>query len=129
MAKRRFGVSLPEDLARDLDRLSGLLGVERSAVVEEAVRHYLDDYRHLLVRHHCRGVILAACRGEARASDSVKKFKHVVAAHLHLHMDGICIDLLAVSGDSLEISRLIGHLKASGCSPRFLPAGEAESRG
>ncbi len=127
-AKRRFGVSLPRDLADTLDALATVLGVERSTVVEEAIRHYLDDHRHLLIKHHCRGVIAALCPQDADASRVVKTYRSIIAAHFHIHLDGICVDIIAVSGDSGEIARVLGSLKAEGCTARYIPAGEGAGR-
>lgn len=112
---------MDESLADALDRLAGKLGVERSRVVEEAVKAYIGDLSHLLVPHECRGVIVAACpRG---LGEAVEEARGIVEAHLHAHAGGDCIEVIVVHGESGEIARLYSSLLKRGCTARYLPAG------
>ncbi|GBF08764.1 hypothetical protein apy_04890 [Aeropyrum pernix] len=122
MAKRRFGVSIPEDLAQRLDEASRRLGVERSRLVEKAVEALLEDYRHLLTRHSCSGIIIVSCppRGEAEIATAVEKFRDIVAARLHSHTTGRCIEALIVEGDSMRIAMLHRQLESVGCGARYI---------
>jgi CopG family nickel-responsive transcriptional regulator len=126
--KRRFGISVTESVADAFDMLSKILGVDRSMLIEEALRSYLDDHRHLLIPHECRGVVAAVCHDNREVAEVVRKYKNLVAGHFHIHLDGFCLDVFVVRGDSREIGRLIGSLKSLGCRARYLPVREAEKR-
>lgn len=118
--KARFGVSLPADLARELDRASRRLGSTRSSIVEEALRSYLSELEHLEEPHECRGVILATCRG-ANAGEVASNYKDIVVGHLHVHLMGDCTDIIAVAGPSSSIEMLVRDLRSQGCSTRYTP--------
>ncbi|BAN89880.1 CopG family ribbon-helix-helix protein [Aeropyrum camini] len=122
MARRRFGVSMHEDLARRLDEASRSLGVERSRLVEKAVEALLDDYKHLLSRHSCSGIIIVSCHtgGEAEIAGAVEKFRDIVAARLHSHTRSSCIEAIIVEGDSARIAMLHRKLESLGCGARYI---------
>jgi len=119
VARRRFGVSIEEGLARRLDSLARALGRDRSSLVEEALRAFLEDHDHMAGEHACRGIIVAECGGAGRVP--VDGYREVVASHIHAHMDGGCIELLLVDGDSSEIRRLYNDLLDKGCKARYVP--------
>ncbi len=119
--RARFGISLPEDLALELDRASRALGSTRSSIVEEAVRSYLSELEHLEEPHTCRGVILASCPSNASAGEGVSRHKNIVIGHFHVHLGEACTDILAVSGPSGSIAELIRDLRRSGCTAKYTP--------
>ncbi|MCE4625057.1 MAG: ribbon-helix-helix domain-containing protein [Desulfurococcales archaeon] len=122
--KRRFGISIRKSLADELDMLASVMGVDRSVLVEEAISWYLDDHRHLLGPHHCRGIIAAVCPDNREVADVVRRNREIILGHFHLHLDGLCIDIFSVSGESEKIARALGSLKGLGCRTRFIPAEE-----
>lgn len=123
--KRRFGVSISEDVADDLDTLAKTLGVDRSRIIEEAVRSYLEDHRHLMVDHKCSGVIVALCSNNVEVANIVRFHKRIIHGYMHMHLDGYCLDLIIVNGESGGIALLYGDLKKIGCRVRYLPVFEA----
>jgi len=70
VGKVRFGISIPEDLSRELDELAEKTNVSRSELVEQAIRNMLNDYIHYLVPHECEGVMVAVCPSD-RGSEAV----------------------------------------------------------
>ena len=124
-SKRRFGVSISEDVADDLDTLAKMLGVDRSRIIEEAVRSYLEDHRHLMVDHKCSGVIVALCSNNVEVATIVRSHKRIIHGYMHMHLDAYCLDLIIVNGESRSIALLYGDLKKIGCRVRYLPVFEA----
>ncbi len=121
MAKKRFGISLDESLAASIDLLSDKLGVNRSRLIEEAIRNYLEDHSHLLVPHRCRGVIVATCPSSWMTRRVAEDYKEVINAWLHAHVQGECVEMLVVEGETDEIAKLYSTVKKMGCRSRYIP--------
>ncbi len=121
MARRRFGVSIDEELAEKLDRLAEKAGMDRSRVVEEALRVFLGDHDHMSFEHECSGVIVASCPDPSGGQEASEEFRDIVRSVIHSHAGGACIEILVVSGDSTRIARLYSTLASRGCRPRFVP--------
>ena len=123
--KRRFGISVPEELAQDLDRLAEALSADRSRLVNEALRAFIEDHRHHLAPHECTGLlIVVAAPGSSRVPDLLEDFRDVVQGYNHFHASGLCIEVLFVSGPSSRVRALHGAvLRAPGCSVRYVPVG------
>ncbi len=121
--KKRFGVSMNPRLAESLDMLAETLGVERSRLVEEAVRQYLEDHMHMLIPHECHGVIVALCPDNIGVAESVRNHRENILGHMHLHLGGYCLDIIVVEGPSGSIASLYGELERKNCKLRFLPIG------
>ncbi|AEM38664.1 putative transcriptional regulator, CopG family [Pyrolobus fumarii 1A] len=122
--RRRFGVSIPADLAASLDTLAKLLGKDRSSLITEALRTFIHDYVHLAKPHYCRGVIIVWSKeGEtSKLREIVEEYMDVVRGHMHTHLDEYCIDLLVVAGESDRITSLARSiLSLPGCTARYIP--------
>ncbi|MEB3844723.1 MAG: ribbon-helix-helix domain-containing protein [Desulfurococcales archaeon] len=122
--KSRFGISIDKSVAERLSRLAEVLGVDRSRLVEEAVRQYLDDHKHMLVPHECRGIIVGLCPDNIAVASKVRDYKDIVSSHMHIHIDGKCIDIIVVQGPSRIIGKLYASLEHDNCKTRFLPLGD-----
>ncbi len=120
-AKKRFGVSLPKGLADSLTYLAEKLGVDRSRIVEEAVRAYLEDYSHLLYPHHCKGILIIRCKNWEKARKVSEKYREVISNIVHEHADGECYEALFIAGDSTIISGLYASIIKAGCKARYIP--------
>lgn len=123
MGKRRFGVSIPQNLAEALDKLASRLGVSRSELVALALREFLHDHSHYLYKHECTGVIiLVGSEKQRRKVESLlESYRDIVRAYLHAHTEGECIEVIIVKGCSVRISTLHRKLVETGCKPRFIP--------
>ena len=123
--KRRFGISVPEDLAEALDRLAEALSADRSRLVSEALRAFMEDHKHHLVPHECTGLlIVVAAPGRSKVPSLLEEFRDVVQGYNHFHTPGFCIEVLFVSGPSARVSALHGAvLKEPSCSVRYVPVG------
>ncbi len=121
--KRRFGVSLDASLAERLDALAEALGVDRSSLVERAVRKFIDDYKHLLEAHDCSGLLVL--RSVRNSRDKVftvlEKYRDIVVSSNHVHVTDDCVEVVAVRGPSGRIQAFLRELEGRSCNARFIP--------
>ena len=122
MSKRRFGVSLPADIADDLDELARLVGSDRSSIVAEALKQFIHDHLHYMVRHKCMGIIVSVKSRESYSKSSlIDEFENIVKNYIHYHMEGLCIEIFFVMGDSEEIVKLHNKLRKITPHVRYIP--------
>ncbi|HIC98320.1 MAG TPA: CopG family ribbon-helix-helix protein [Pyrodictiaceae archaeon] len=123
MGKRRFGISIPQNLAEALDKLASRLGVSRSELVTLALREFLHDHSHYLYEHECIGVIILVGLEKQQKSveNLLESYRDIIRAYLHAHADGECIEVIIVKGYSMRILTLHRKLAEIGCKPRFIP--------
>jgi CopG family nickel-responsive transcriptional regulator len=131
MRKKRFGVSLPENLVDDLDHLGRTLSIDRSKLVEEAVRLFIRDHRHHIHPHYCKGVLIIQSRTDSCLAVEVKKileeFRSIIRFSVHFHVDDDCLDMIVTSGSSQDISRLHMRLRRlRDLSIRYIPLARLE---
>ncbi len=122
--KRRFGISLPEELADAVDRLAKALSTTRSAVVTDALRTYVEMRRHLIEPHECTGVMVLVDDEESPMPIRVvHEFGDVIRSHLHVHVEGRCINILVVKGPSERIAELESRIRSlmPHCRIYYLP--------
>ncbi len=117
--KRRFGVSIPEEIAEDLEKLAKKLNVSRSEVICEALRIYIRDHAHYLTQHECCGIITVVSKNPSLSV--VESFRDIIAEFKHTHIEDICINTFIVSGDSFRIAELHNHLLKTCKDVRFIP--------
>ncbi len=127
--KRRFGISIPDQLAEEVDRLAQALGVSRSTLITEALETYVDLKRHLVSPHECQGVMVLVSNHDVNTSsphmDIVHEFNDIVKGHLHVHLESACVNVLIVKGPSERIAMLEAKLRRSlrGCKVYYVPLG------
>ncbi len=117
--KRRFGISVPERLASLLDELSTRTGVDRSKLVTEAITSYVNDHLHYLTPHYCYGIMIIDVeeeKGEIPAG-LLARYRDVVLLHVHTHLEGRCVNILVVRGDSKQIAGL--HTSLALLNPNY----------
>ncbi len=120
--RRRFGVSLREEVAEGLDELSRLLGTSRSNLVEEAVERLLEDYLHYREQHRCSGLFIVYSDAETLdVRKLLEENRDIVVSSSHVHVGGACAEIIVVHGDSERIRRLHNSLESLGCRVRFIP--------
>lgn len=116
---RRFGISIPEDLAGVLDSFAEKLGVSRSEIVREALKIYFRDHRHYMMKHRCCGIITVLSKG--LDIDLLECYKDIINNFSHLHIEGYCINSFFVSGDSERIAELHKRLLRTCKDVRYIP--------
>ncbi len=129
--KRRFGVSIPEHLARDLDELGTKMSIERSRLVEEAVRVYIRDHKHHLYPHKCRGLLIVQTKTSSclwgEINSIMEKHREIVRFSIHFHIDDDCLDIFVTEGESNEVSLFHQELMGlKGTITRYVPLSRLE---
>ncbi|MFZ8789589.1 MAG: CopG family ribbon-helix-helix protein [Acidilobaceae archaeon] len=126
MAKKRFGVSVSRSLAESLDMVAGMLGLDRSSVVELALRGLLEDYTHHVIPHDCVALIAHICdRDLVEVATVIGGYGELRITQLHSHTGEKCIQILLVSGSSSVIADFYSKLaKLKGCRVKYMPLHE-----
>lgn len=122
--KRRFGISLPEDLVERIDALSSRLGASRSFVIHDLISEVLEDRTHLLKPHRCKGVLIIVYKGENRehVSKVMERFREYLTTTMHHHTEGTCVDICILEGESEHILELESQLRrVEGVGEKYLP--------
>ncbi len=119
--KKRFGVSLNEEIVQDLNAMASKLGCNRSAVVGMAVESYLKELKHTLEEHMCSGVMVIVKKsGSASIENIYEKFKDVISGYTHYHVRNACVDVVLTVGSSTRILELRKNLEGYGCLVRYV---------
>ncbi|ABM81309.1 CopG family ribbon-helix-helix protein [Hyperthermus butylicus] len=121
--KRRFGISINESIAKMLEVLSNQTGVNRSRLIEEAIKGYLEDHSHLLVPHDCKGILVAHCPASGQLSNITEEYSEVIVAWLHAHLNEACMEAFFAEGESRKIMGLYSEILKRGCKGRYIPVG------
>jgi metal-responsive CopG/Arc/MetJ family transcriptional regulator len=123
LAKRRFGVSVSRSLAEGLDMVAGVLGLDRSSLVELALRGFLEDYTHHVVQHECIALIAHICdRDLVEIASVIGSYGKLRITQLHSHTGERCIQILLVAGSSSVIADFYSKLaKLKGCRVKYVP--------
>jgi CopG family nickel-responsive transcriptional regulator len=126
LAKKRFGVSVSRSLAESLDMVAGMLGLDRSSVVELALRGLLEDYTHHVIPHDCVALIAHICdRDLVEVATVIGGYGELRITQLHSHTGEKCIQILLVSGSSSVIADFYSKLaKLKGCRVKYMPLHE-----
>ncbi|MEZ0319967.1 MAG: CopG family ribbon-helix-helix protein [Pyrobaculum sp.] len=119
---KRFGVSLPKEVAYEVDKVSEELGVTRSELVANALQQYLESRRnHSDPSHQCLGVLLALSDADLEIGDMVEESKSLIVAYTHMHVDGKCLTILVLKGGIAEIERLTLEVSKRAHMARYIP--------
>jgi CopG family nickel-responsive transcriptional regulator len=116
----RFSISLPAELAGQLERMSREKGYDnRSLAVADMIRAQLVEHQQqfgdreiagtitLLYDHHKQHV-------QAALTDTQHEHHDVITATLHVHLDHHnCLEILAVRGKAAVIKRIADELIAA----------------
>lgn len=122
--KRRFGISLPEDMVERIDLLSSRLGISRSSIIQDLISEAIEDRTHLLRPHRCRGILIVVYSGERRelVSKVLERFRESLTTTMHNHVEGSCVDVCLMDGESELILELENQLRrVKGVSEKYLP--------
>jgi CopG family nickel-responsive transcriptional regulator len=122
LSKKRFGISLPENLYEQLNKLSSKLETNRSDLVEQAVSVFINDYKHYLIPHICTGVMIVSCKDETIAKELIDEYSDIAKTYIHTHENALCIEIIFVSGPSEKIALFQKKLAQNAkCNPRYIP--------
>jgi CopG family nickel-responsive transcriptional regulator len=116
----RFSISLPLELARQLDRMAREKGyANRSQAVADMIRAHLVEHRQKVGRQEIAGAItLVYDHHKPNVQTTLTDIQHahhdVIVATLHVHLDhDHCMEVLAVRGRAAAIKRIADELIAA----------------
>lgn len=124
--KRRFGISLSEDLAKKLDAICSAMKVSRSSFIQDAIEYGIKAHLHYTVEHYCEGVMIAIWPSSEKNFEEIEKtlekHREIVDFSTHLHSKGNCILIATLKGPSSSITELHTDLKKGGkASVMYVP--------
>lgn len=119
--KKRFGVSIENSIAYELDKLAENLEIDRSRLVEKALKNLITEYNHIHDDHLCRGVIIVETSEGNKVDKAIENFKDVVLSYTHNHLENKCVCMIIVSGSSQRIKDLQKNLISLDCETRYIP--------
>jgi len=116
----RFSISLPIDLARQLDRMTREKGYDnRSLAVADMIRAHLVEHRQNLDHREIAGTITLVYdhhkpHVQATLTDIQHDHHALIVATLHVHLDhDNCMEVLAVRGRASTVKRIADELIAA----------------
>ena len=116
----RFSVSVPKDLAKQLDRMAKEKGYDnRSLAVADMVRAHLVEHRQNLGDQEIAGTITLVYdhhkqHVQAALTDIQHDHHEVIVSTLHVHLDhDNCLEVLVVRGKAGVIKRIADELTAA----------------
>ena len=122
LVKKRFGISLSDNLYENLNELSSLLQRNRSELIEEAVKTFINDYKHYLIPHNCTGVMIISCKSEDMVKSMIDRYSDIAKTYIHTHENNTCIEIIFISGPSKKIVEFQKGLeKEARCTSRYVP--------
>lgn len=116
----RFSISLPAELAAQLDRMTRQKGyVNRSLAVADMIRAQLVEHRQNLGGQEIAGTITLVydhhkTHVQATLTDIQHDHHDAIIATLHVHLDhDNCMEVLAVRGQASIVKRIADELIAA----------------
>ncbi|HEX8463110.1 MAG TPA: nickel-responsive transcriptional regulator NikR [Abditibacterium sp.] len=112
----RFSVSLPAELARELDTMTAQKGYSnRSLAISDMIRAHLVEHRHSLGGQIAGTITLLFDHHKPRLQAMLTDLQHhhtdLIVSTLHVHLDhDNCLEVLVVRGDAERVRTLSNAL-------------------
>lgn len=121
--RKRFGVSLEQEVFEELERMTKALGTDRSRLISIAAREYLTEKLHFARRHECEGVLIASYTAEVKNDvDKLLEESNLIVSRTHLHSrGGCCVEVLYLRGSSDSVWSLQAAVTRVSRACRYVP--------
>ena len=121
--KKRFGISINEEIFYLIDHMAQRLNLDRSRLIEEAIKFYLDKSFHEDLRHTCTSIFIVACEDDSNLKHLIDDYQDITLSTMHTHSGDRCIDVIVVSGDSERVDLLHKDIlrNSKNCKTLHLP--------
>ena len=116
----RFSVSLPEDLLKEFDKVTEILGIQgRSDAIRKAMRDFIVNYTwmHKSTSSMAGSITIILDHEVTGIMDEITELEHkninLIASSMHVHLDEReCMIVLAVRGNVKDVEKLNNELLA-----------------
>ncbi len=113
-----ISLSLPTELLQELDAALGEKSANRSEVLRQAVRSYLNEYKKL---EDLKGIVIATISvlyEKQEKNEELFRLQHefsdMITAYLHSHLtETSCLEVMVIKGPAEGLKRLIDGLKGN----------------
>jgi CopG family transcriptional regulator, nickel-responsive regulator len=113
-----ISVSLPTELLQELDAALGEKPANRSELLRQAVRSYLNEYKKL---DNLKGNVIATISVLYKKQEKNEElfrlqheFSDMITAYLHSHLtETSCLEVMVIKGPAEGLTRLIDGLKGN----------------
>jgi len=115
-ASSKFGVYIPQDLAKDLEECMKFLGIQsKSKFIQESIRAFISEHKwrlhgravgviSLIYNHHIKGA-------DERLTDVQHDFIDIIVGTLHVHLSkDLCLLVIIVRGSTDKIKKFVGSV-------------------
>ena len=116
MEKKRFGVYVPDDLAKDIDACMKTLGLKsKSKLIQEALRLFINEHKWKL-KGKAVGIVGIVYDHEAsdvdeKLTDIQHRYLDTIVSSVHVHLDKRrCMLAIIVRGRTENIRHLINDI-------------------
>jgi len=112
----KFGVYIPEDIARELEDIMRSMGIDnKSKVIQEALRVFVLENKWYFTKNVAGSIAILYNHDvdevDLKLTDIQHEYIDIIKASMHIHLDEKkCMLLIAVKGESSKIKELIGKL-------------------
>jgi len=112
----KFGVYIPEDIARELEDIMKSMGIDnKSKVIQEALRVFVLENKWYFTKNVAGSIAILYNHDvdevDVKLTDIQHEYIDIIKASMHIHLDEKkCMLLIAVKGESSKIKELIGKL-------------------
>lgn len=120
--KKRFGVSIPADVANQLELVANTMGSDRSSIVAKALEEYLHEDLHKDTEHVCSGIIIYY--GKLLPGDVKDEHFKVMKTMCSVKLHGGHVTVLFVEGsyrDIISLKKIITKSAKKSVLTRYIP--------
>lgn len=114
----KFGVYIPEDIARELEDIMRNMGIDnKSKVIQEALRVFVLENKWYFTKNVAGSIAILYNHDvnevDVKLTDIQHEYIDIINASMHIHLDEKrCMLLIAIKGESSKIKEFIGKLHA-----------------
>lgn len=118
--KKRFGVSIPVDVAEKLDEIASEIKRDRSSLVAKALEEYIHEELHYEKEHACSGIVVVM-GGEVPGDAELGDLKTIVKTSCSVRLSGYVVTVLFVEGPYDKIRSLRRKISDKAELSRYIP--------
>lgn len=118
--KKRFGVSIPSEMAEKLDKIALFSRKDRSSVVAKALEELIHEELHYGEEHSCSGLLILM-GGTLPSNEKLEGVARVVKASFTVRLNNALVTVLFVEGSYKTIMSLRRIASENSELSRYIP--------